>query len=145
MKLHTTRFGPVDIEAEDILYFASGLIGIEDCQHWVLLSDADNDSVAWLQSVARADVAVPVISPRRFVPGYQLRVRRCELEPLQLGGDDATHVLSVVGLHGDSLSTNLKAPLVINLRRRLGRQVVANGGAPLAYQLGLASQLRKSA
>ena len=48
MKIHTTRFGAIEIEPDDILFFRNGLLGFEDCRHWVLLADADNSSVAWL-------------------------------------------------------------------------------------------------
>jgi flagellar assembly factor FliW len=44
-------------------------------------------------------------------------------------------VLVVVGSDEDGITLNLKAPLVINLRRRLGRQVVHNHDLPLRYEL----------
>jgi len=40
----------------------------------------------------------------------------------------------------------LKAPVVINLERRLGRQVVANGDQPVQYELiSQPAPLKKSA
>ena len=75
MKIHTTRFASIEIEPDDILFFRHGLVGFEDCRHWVLLADADNRSVAWLQSMQHSDIALPVVSPRRFcgrLPGFAL-------------------------------------------------------------------------
>ena len=63
MKIQTTRFGAIQIEPDDILFFRSGLLGFEDCRHWVLLADADNEAVAWLQSMQHSDIALPVVSP----------------------------------------------------------------------------------
>jgi hypothetical protein len=58
-----------------------GLPGLEDCREWALLADASNDALGWLQSTTRGDVALAVVSPRRFVPDYQVRIPRSELTP----------------------------------------------------------------
>ncbi len=76
MQVQTTRFGTVEMRAEDVLLFPNGLLGMEDCRQWVLLADAQNDALGWLQSLTRAEVALAVVSPRRYVPDYQLRVSR---------------------------------------------------------------------
>jgi flagellar assembly factor FliW len=146
MKIDTSRFGIVDIEPDDLLHFASGLLGLEECRHWVLLADAENDALGWLQSTSRPDVAFAVVSPRRFVPEYQMRVSKGELAPLDLEDVRSAQVLSNVGKNDAGVTLNLKAPLVINLERRLGRQVITNGDQPLQYPLSRApAPLRKTA
>jgi flagellar assembly factor FliW len=147
MQIDTSRFGAVQIEADDILLFPHGLIAFEDCRHWVLLSDAENESLGWLQSVSRAEIALPVISPRRFVPGYQVRVARSQLLPLELTQFDQAFLLTVVSQEDDSLTVNLKAPIVVNLDRRLGRQVITADEQPVAQPIGqpMRTPLRKSA
>ena len=146
MNINTTRFGPIEIEKDDVIHFPEGLLGLPSCRDWVLLADAQNDALAWMQSIDRAEIALGVVSPRRFVPSYQMRVARRELEPLGLEHVQAARVLIVVSKTERSITLNLKAPLVINLSRRLGRQVVTNGDLPVQYVLGSASPaLRKSA
>lgn len=146
MQIPTTRFGSVDIEPDDILLFSGGIYGYEDCRHWVLLADADNDAVAWLQSLSRPDVALPVVSPRRFLPGYQVRVGRSQLDSLELSAPDSAYVLVVVARDEESLTVNLRAPLIVNLDRRVGRQIVTSDEQPLAHRLAAAPRtLRKSA
>lgn len=135
MEITTTRFGKVAIDAEDILLFPHGLMGFEDNQHWVLLADAENPAVGWLQSITRPGLAMAVVSPRRFVPDYHLHVTRAELTALQMGAEDRTYVLSLISSHEGALTTNLRAPIVINLHRRLGRQVVTSDEQPLRYEL----------
>jgi flagellar assembly factor FliW len=135
MQIRTTRFGSLDVETDDMIRFPMGLPGIEDCHDWVLLADATNNALGWLQSATRPEVALAVVSPRRFVPGYQFRVYRSELAPLELVDVKEAQVLAIVGKNEQSITLNLKAPLVINLERRLGRQVVANGNQPVQYEL----------
>ena len=136
MNLNTTRFGTLSVDADDVIRFPHGLPGLEECRDWVLLADTYSDAVAWLQSVERHDVALAVASPRRFVPAYQIRVARRELEPLELESLEAVQVLVVLCKTGKSITLNLKAPLLINPNRRLGRQIVTNSDLPVQYELG---------
>ncbi len=145
MKIETTRFGCVDIEPNDLLEFGSGLLGLEECRHWVLLADAENEALGWLQSTSRPEIAFAVVSPRRFVPEYQVRVSRGELAPLALQELAEAQVLTIVGKNERGVTLNLKAPIVINLQRRLGRQVITNGDQPIQYPLAGEVPLRKTA
>ena len=146
MQIETTRFEAVAIRADDILLFPSGVFAFEKMRHWVLLSDAHNASVGWLQNVSHSAVALPVVSPRRFVPDYQVRVNRKQLAPLELSAPDEAFVLTVVSRNDGRLTLNLKAPLIINLDRRLGRQVVTNDEQPLQLDLAPApASYRRSA
>jgi len=123
MKIHTTRFSTIEIEPDDILFFRNGLIGFEDFRHWVLLADA-----------------------RRFVNDYQVRLEPTDVEALQLNSVEQAYVLGVVSRDEQALTLNLRAPLVINLDRRIGCQVVTVDPQPMQFELAnLPAELRKSA
>lgn len=147
MQIHTTRFGLVEIDVADILLFPQGVIALDDCRHWVLLGDESNESLGWLQSVTRGEIALAVVSPRRFVPEYQVHVTRGQLATLELSQFDSAYVLSIVSRSDGELTLNLKAPLLVNLDRRLGRQVITTDEQPIAWQIGRTEPavLRKSA
>ena len=146
MELDTCRFGNVEITSADLLVFPNGILGLERCREWVLLADANNDSLGWLQSTERADVALAVVSPRRFVPNYQIRVPRRELSGLKMESLESAQVLVIVGKNENGCTLNLKAPLVFNLQQQLGAQVVAKDDHPLQYELqSPAAPLKKSA
>lgn len=146
MRINTSRFGRIDVAAGDVIRFPSGLPGLEDCREWALLADATNDALGWLQSTTRGDVALAVVSPRRFVPDYQVRIPRSELTPIDISDIRQAQIVVVVGTTGTALTLNLKAPIVINLEGRTGRQVVASGELPLQYELtSIRPPLKKSA
>lgn len=146
MFLRTTRFGTLDVRPDDVITAPSGLPGLEDCRQWVLLADAVNEALGWLQSATRPDTALPVVSPRRFVPDYRFRAYRSELAPLELAGLEEAHVLAIVSEHEGRLTLNLKAPIVVNVRTRTARQVVVNDDHPLQFVLPSASsRMKKSA
>jgi flagellar assembly factor FliW len=145
MNISTTRFGSLAVRDEEVLTFVDGLIGMEECRRWVLLADAQNDALAWLQSLDRGEVALAVASPRRFVPDYRVRVARRDIQPLGLSNPASAQVLVIITHSNGALALNLKAPLVIHLAERLGRQIVARDDHAVQHHLSGRRALRKSA
>jgi len=145
MDISTTRFGSVSVDESDVLSFADGLIGMEECCRWVLLADAQNSALGWLQCVDLPQVALAVVSPRRFVPDYHARVSRRDIAPLGLKNPSDAQVLVIVNQANGSLTLNLKAPLVIHLEARLGRQVIAKDDHAVQHLLPGVAPLRKTA
>jgi len=126
--------------------FPNGLIGYEDFRRWLLLADAENNAIGWLQSATHPDIAFAVVSPRRFVPDYRVRVPRQQLATIELDYYDRAFVLNVLAKHDHRLTLNLKAPLLFNLDRRLGGQMVTSEDQPLQWDLCTPLlRLRKSA
>lgn len=151
MEVATTRFGTISVQEQDVIHFDQGLIGFGQCRRWVLLADGQNGTLGWLQSVEQGEIAVGIVSPRRFVPEYQLRVSACDLDELGLSCVRDAQVVVVVSRQQEGLSLNLRAPLVINVQSQRGCQVVAKDDYPIRHLLVArenafpASELRKSA
>jgi len=133
MEIHTSRFGTLAIQQEEILTFAEGLIGFDECTQWVILADESNDSVGWLQSVENPSLAFAVVSPRRFVPDYKVRISPDQAQSLQISAQSETFVLVVVNREQGDVSVNLRAPLLLNLSLQVGRQVITTDEQPLRY------------
>jgi flagellar assembly factor FliW len=146
MEIVTSRFGVLRVHPDDVLTFPAGIVGLAECRRWVLVPDSSHEALAWLQSVTRPEVALPVVSPRRFVADYQLRLSQREMAPLELAAAGDAEVLTVVVRNGEVLTLNLKAPIVLNLRARIGRQVVCAGNQPTQHVLlPKATVLRRAA
>ncbi|TWT88217.1 Flagellar assembly factor FliW [Pseudobythopirellula maris] len=145
MQVKTDRFGVVECKTQDLLEFPYGLIGMEGIRRWVLLADAQSPALAWLQAVDRSDVALAVVSPRRFVQGYKVRVADRDLDAIGLAGPQDAQVLVVVSRHAEGLSANLRAPIVVSLESRRGRQVVSKDEHPVRHLLGGPAPLRRTA
>ena len=146
MKYETEHFGQLDINTDGIIHFPDGIIGFPDQRHWVLLAEEQDDAVGWLQSLTDPSLALSVITPHRYVPQYVLRVDRREFTCLPWSHDDASIILAVVSQHDSQLTANLKAPIIINLERGFGRQIIVADDQPLQYVLSAnLTQVRKSA
>ncbi len=145
-QIHTTRFGVIESSEELEWSFPRGLIGLETATRWVLLGESESSSLVWLQSVDRAELALPLVSPRRLVPGYKVRVAADELSPLELSEDDLLFVLVTVAQTGTTCTADLRGPLLFNATRRRGVQVVTLDEQPLQYVLPMrVEHLKRSA
>ncbi len=145
-RIHTTRFGVLEAPKELQWSFPRGLIGLETATQWVLLGESESSSLVWLQSVDRAELALPLVSPRRLVPGYKVRVSADELTPLELSDDDRLFVLVSVAKTGTACTADLRGPLLFNATRRRGVQVVTLDEQPLQYILPVrVEHLKRSA
>jgi len=145
MDIFTSRFGTLQVLPPDVLTFDNGLIGLRHCRRWVVLADAQNDVLGWLQSIDEPEAALGVVSPRRFVADYQLRVSRQDLAPLQLSSTRDAQVVVIVSRHPEGLALNLRAPLVINVEGRRGRQVLAKDPLPVRMILPSPDEMRPAA
>ena len=58
---------------------------------------------------------------------------------------EGAHVLAIVNQAGDSLALNLKAPLVIHISARLGRQIVAKDNHSVQHLLTGVRPFRRTA
>ena len=142
MRIDTQRFGTLQLKADQLFLFPQGLVGMETLRHWALLPDEQNPSVAWLQSASRGDRAVPLISPRAFFDDYRVHVTRRELASLHMQMGAELYVLTTVSGHVGRLTTNLRSPLLLNLSRRLGCQVITSDEQPIQRSLPLRTTVR---
>ncbi len=144
MQITSSRFGLLNIEQNDIILMPHGLIGFESSRHWVLLSNPNNEGIAWLQSIALAHVAVPVVSPRRFDPDYRVHVSKRDLSHLHLRPIDSMYVLSVVSRDKELLTANLKSPILLNATRQIAVQIITTDAQVLALPIGKISRKQSS-
>ena len=69
-----------------------------------------------------------------------------QVDKLQLTAVEEAYVLGIVGRDEDALTLNLRAPVVINLDRRIGCQFITLDDQPTQYELAtLPINLRRSA
>ena len=147
MLLNSRFLGELNYNEDQVVEFPTGLIGLASYHQWVLFVDPVDNRVSWLQSVGSSEIALPLIRPRAEVDRYDVRVSPELLHPLQLEESDPLAVYTVIeAFAAGQLSTNLRAPILINLERSLGVQVVTNDEQPMQLELtGFAVNFRKSA
>ena len=126
MQIQTSRFGTVTISNDDLLLFPEGILGFNDLRNFVLLEDPSDEIFAWLQSCENPGIAFPVLEPELFTTAYSVTLSKSDLEALGLREQTGFRVFTIVTIPEDpiNMTANLKAPLVINVKKRVGRQCV---------------------
>lgn len=126
MKIQTARFGEIEVNESDTITLRDGLVGFPELTRYVLL-DHDTDSpFKWLQSLDDGSMAFVVISPLTFRPDYTVEVSEDEISDLTLATPDDAVISVIVTIPMDpkKMSANLKAPLIFNLKNKLGKQII---------------------
>lgn len=125
MTLDTKPYGTIDVAEEQRISFPSGLYGFETHTDFVIL-DAEHEPLYWLQSTHTADIAFILINPYILRPDYVLDIPAEDL--MEIGSPEEPDVLvfSIVTIppEGD-VTANLQGPLVINRKKRLGKQSIS--------------------
>lgn len=126
MIVETGRFGRITITEAEEIRIPHGLLGFPECTRFCLVDPGDETLILWLQSLDQPGVVFPVLEPKIFKPDYTVRLSGQELRELKLDNVNQSAVFSILTVPDDitQMSANLKAPLVLNLREQIGRQVV---------------------
>jgi len=130
MRIVHPELGEIEYGEDHVYGFPEGLLGFEELTKFVLLELEDLDPLYLLISVDDPGVSFPVMSPLGVVVGYTPPLSGADLEPLALNGAEemALFVIVTIGPEGREVTANLRAPLCLNVRRRLGRQCVLEDG-----------------
>ena len=135
------RFGNVEIGDDNIILFSRGLLGFEGRSEYAVLNlpTDKSDQFKFLQSlsdpalgfiVTEVSVVADVIDPSDLLEAY----KQCDAEP-----SDALTLLIVSVRRGEAgieMSANLRAPIIISVSQRSGRQhVMSNGRYPIRHPL----------
>jgi flagellar assembly factor FliW len=129
MHIQSTRFGSIEIREETIIVFPEGLIGLGG-NRYALVARDDKSVFFWLHSVDDPSLALPVTVPWQFYSDYEVKLSDDDAATLKLESPQDAEIFCVVRATdqlGD-FTVNLRGPIVIHGKRRLGRQVINEVG-----------------
>ncbi len=126
VRVHTSRFGDIDVEIGRAIKIPGGLLGFPDSVRFALLEPDQDSPFWWLQSLDDGELAFVVTDPMAFFPDYRVDARAEELEALGIVDPVDLDVLVILSLRGsiESMTANLQGPILLNVKTRVGRQFV---------------------
>ncbi|MBD3237102.1 MAG: hypothetical protein GF330_10385 [Candidatus Eisenbacteria bacterium] len=130
MRIETEEFGSIAVAPEMRIYLPEGLHGFEEHQHFVLLDREEYHPFFWLVSEVDPRVRFAVTDADRFCAASEkITLSPSDEAALDLAQGDAISLFVIVSLRpGEQRATgNLRAPIVMNARNRLARQVIVYG------------------
>ncbi|AGC69532.1 flagellar assembly factor FliW [Thermoclostridium stercorarium subsp. stercorarium DSM 8532] len=139
MQLNTKHFGVIEVDEKEILYFPSGIPGFENVRKFVLLGRQEADSpFFWLQCVDKPDLAFVVTDPFYIKEDYYVDVDDEEIAEIEINDPENVLTLAIVTIPEDIrfMTVNLKAPVLINMKNNMGKQVIMkNDTFPVRYYI----------
>ncbi len=126
MRISTTRFGDINIDESRIIQMLGGMLGFEHLKRYVLLIQDEKIPFWWFQSIEDGSVAFVIINSLAVKPDYEPVVSDDEVKLLEIASPEDAVLFSVVTIRSDpfKVTANLRAPIVINAKKMLGKQVV---------------------
>ena len=147
MKFSTTRFGEIEVNLDESLFFPSGLIGFPELTRFILLNSSTNGSspFKWLQSLDDGSIAFILINPLSFKPDYMVEVSDDEICGLELASEESAAISVIVTMptNPEEMTANLKAPIIFNVENRRGKQVILNNPEYLTKHL-IGNEIKKN-
>jgi flagellar assembly factor FliW len=138
VRLSTTRFGDIDIDESRTILLKAGILGFEHLKRYVFFVQDEEILFWWFQSVDDGSVAFVVINPFIIKPDYKPIIQDNDVELLELESHEDVILMSIVTIRSDpfKVTANLKAPIVINLKKKLAKQVILDkSDYPIQYSI----------
>lgn len=126
MMVETTRFGSISVDESDIITFPEGMLGFSKINQYVLVERVDDSLFLWLQAIKKPSVAFPLLEPQILEMNYKVELADEDRKTLELKDLGHAKVFAIITIPTDptKMTANLKAPIVINLKNRLAKQVI---------------------
>ncbi len=126
MKVNTTRFGELQVNKEDIITFSEGVLGFEKLNQFFVVDPGDSTLILWLQSIDDSEIAFPIIEPKIFKPDYVAKLLPADMASVSLDSLSDAKIYSILTIPSQitEMSANLKAPIVINNKKKVAKQIV---------------------
>src|SRR5690625_1765654 len=129
MVVQTVRFGELHLSEEVLIHFPEGILGFEHLRTFFLVARERDQGFAFLQSAEDPELAFVVIDPTEIRPDFRPLLGDEDRESLGWAPGVSLQVLAILTVPEDihEITANLLAPILINVEKRIGRQVVQEG------------------
>ena len=130
-----TRFGEFNLVRPEIVSFPEGIPGFEQCRRFVVILADELSPLTCLQALDDPYPSFLASAPATLRADYRPELPDADRLKLRVHSNDPVLWLVIVTIGRGEVCANLKAPIAINARAMLGRQVVLDDDLPVAWQI----------
>ncbi len=126
MIIQTLNFGDLEVPEDKVIEFKEGLPGFPQIHKYAVLEFEDLKPFQYLQALGDPPIALLVVNPFLIDSSYEFQLSASDLEDIQSKqfGDLAIFAVATIPENPEEATLNLMAPIVINEKVRLGKQVI---------------------
>lgn len=136
-KISTTRFGEIEYKDEDVIYFNNGIPAFEAEHQFIIIGNEEKNPFAFLQSIMTKDLVLTITDPFTFYHDYEFELDEQTKEKLEI--DDVKNVVvwNILSIPEEfqKATINLKAPIIINIANKKGKQIILKEDFPIKAPL----------
>jgi len=126
MELVTKYHGTRTYSDEDVIVFKKGLPGFKELKNFIIFPLESNEVFSILHSIEATEVGLIMVSPFTVLSDYEFKIPDNYINELEIVKPEEVLVLTTVTLNSniENMTTNLKAPIIINIKEKLGEQLI---------------------
>ncbi|QTA37121.1 flagellar assembly protein FliW [Thermosipho ferrireducens] len=124
-----TKFGEIDLQENEIITFPNGLPGFDNLRKFAIISFENTSPILWLVSLEDSNITLPIVDPWIFLKDYEFEISEEDIKELQINSEEDIAIWAVLTIpKGKPKETtiNLLAPIVINIKKGIGKQIILN-------------------
>jgi flagellar assembly factor FliW len=124
--LISQKLGRFEYADDDIITFVSPLLGFNHLMDFLFISSEDLLPFSYLQSVQDPNVTFILAEIKAFFPDYTPKFHKRDYKVLQIEDEAELSIFGLVVVKDDprTATVNLKAPVVINSKKKLAKQII---------------------
>ncbi|SHI43417.1 flagellar assembly factor FliW [Clostridium cavendishii DSM 21758] len=128
MNFKSLYHGILEYTEKDVIMFNRGIPGLEGLKKFTLVNISETEEFKLLHSLEDEALGFIVVSPFSVIKDYEIDIPEDIIERLSISKPEEVLIYNTVTLNEDSkkITTNLRAPLIININNNLGEQLILN-------------------
>lgn len=136
MLIRSTRFGDINVSEKQIIQFPNGIPGFPEEKSFAYLLGNSESPFSYLQSLSEPNLTFLLADPFAFFNDYEFTLDDDTAEGLGLTAKNPPLVYNIATVKGklEDMTVNLMAPVIINLQKRMGAQIILNKSKYLTRQ-----------
>ncbi|GAV22539.1 flagellar assembly protein FliW [Carboxydothermus pertinax] len=139
MRLFSPALGEIEVDESQIFSFPEGLPGFSHLKEFLLLRHREKSPFFFLIAVNEPEIYFILLDPSKFLTDYVVELGNEQQSLLNI--TDVKEVLSLnivrIPPEAKEIILNLKAPVIFNLKEKIGRQVILEANYPVRYPISL--------
>ena len=128
MKVETTYHGTREYGEKDIIEFSKGIPGLDKLKKFIIFPVEDNEVFSILHSIEDESIGFVIASPFGVATDYEFKLEDDVMNRLRISKNEDLLVFNIVTLNSnvEKITMNLRAPIIINIKEKLGEQIILN-------------------
>jgi len=146
MKTSVAHLEKHALDTNTDVFFPEGIVGFTEHKEYKIVPEKSKAPFLWLQSVDNLELSFIIIDPQEFNPDYNPLLSEVDKTALEVNDTEECqfYTIVVVPKDSDKISANLLAPLVINKKISIGKQVILKDQNYSVQHLILEEMLKRS-